>query len=168
MFLGRQGPRRRDIPDPALGCPDKKLYALGAFFCCFRQGISGMPRGLGRDVPGSEKLYARELWADSSFPIHRRKSLFSRSFESQKEPQSQKIARTAPKTCLNNSRPLPNKTRVLRQIARESSPESSAKSLSHKFVGVPFLSLTLSCFEISGVRGVLAGSQDENFRVICL
>ena len=37
--------------------------------------------------------------------------------------------------------PLPIKTRVLRQIAPESSPESSAKSLSQKFFGVPFLSL---------------------------
>ena len=34
----------------------------------------------------------------------------------------------------------PNKTRVLRQIAAETSPESSAKSLSHKFFGLPFLS----------------------------
>ena len=32
-------------------------------------------------------------------------------------------------------RSLPNKTRVLRQIAPESSPESSAKSLSQKFFG---------------------------------
>ena len=38
-------------------------------------------------------------------------------------------------------RSLPIKTRVLRQIAPESSPESSAKSLSQKFFGVPFLSL---------------------------
>ena len=44
-----------------------------------------------------------------------------------KEPQSQEIARTAPKNFLNNSRALPNKTRVLRQIAPESSPERSAK-----------------------------------------
>ena len=36
---------------------------------------------------------------------------------------------------------LPIKARVLRQIAPESSPESSAKSLSQKFFGVPFLSL---------------------------
>ena len=40
-----------------------------------------------------------------------------------KEPPSQKTDRTAPKNCLNNSRALPNKTRVLRQIAPESSPE---------------------------------------------
>ena len=61
-----------------------------------------------------------------------------------KEPQSQKIARTAPKNFLNNSRgyrSLPIKTRALRQIAPESSPESSAKSLSQKFFGVPFLCL---------------------------
>ena len=37
---------------------------------------------------------------------------------------------------------LPNKTRVLRQITPESSPERSAKSLSHSFFVVPFLSPT--------------------------
>ena len=60
----------------------------------------------------------------------------------QEEPQSQRIARTAPKNFLNNSRgyrSLPNKASILRQIAPESSPESSAKSLSQKFFGVPFL-----------------------------
>ena len=61
--------------------------------------------------------------------------------EPKKEPQSQKIARRAPKNFLNNSRARLNKTSVLRQIAPESSPESSAKSLSQKFFGVPFLSL---------------------------
>ena len=61
-----------------------------------------------------------------------------------KEPQSQKIARTAPKNFLNDSRALPNKNKGLRQIAPESSPESSAKSLSHKFLGVPFLSLKIA------------------------
>ena len=35
---------------------------------------------------------------------------------------------------------LPIKTRVLRLIAPESSPERSAKSLSHSFFEVPFLS----------------------------
>ena len=59
-----------------------------------------------------------------------------------KDPQSQKIARTAPKNFLNNLRwgyrSLPSKTMVLRQIAPESSPERSAKSLSHSFFVVPF------------------------------
>ena len=32
-------------------------------------------------------------------------------------------------------------SKVLRQIAPESSPESSTKSLSHKYFGIPFLSL---------------------------
>ena len=31
--------------------------------------MAGMSRDLGRDVPGSEKLDARKLWADFSFPI---------------------------------------------------------------------------------------------------
>ena len=39
---------------------------------------------------------------------------------------------------------LPNKTRVLRQITPESSPERSANSLSHSFFVVPFLS-PISC-----------------------
>ena len=60
---------------------------------------------------------------------------------SQKGTPKPKIARTAPKNFLNNSRALPNKTGFLRQIAAESSPESSAKSLSHEFFRVLFLSL---------------------------
>ena len=40
-----------------------------AFLCCFRQGVAGMSRDLGRDVPDLEKLYARKLWADFSYPI---------------------------------------------------------------------------------------------------
>ena len=42
-----------------------------------------------------------------------------------KNPKAKKIARTVPKNFLNNSRAIPNKTRALRQIAQESSPESS-------------------------------------------
>ena len=61
IFLGHPGPRRRDIPD-------KKLYASG-LFCCFRHGVAGMSRDLGRDVPDLEKLYARKLWADFSHAI---------------------------------------------------------------------------------------------------
>ena len=56
IFLGHPGPRRRDIPD--------KNFMQVAFFCCFRQGVAGMSRDLGRDVPDLEKLYARKLWAD--------------------------------------------------------------------------------------------------------
>ena len=44
IFLGHPGPRRRDIPD--------KNFMQVAFFCCFRQGVAGMSRDLGRDVPG--------------------------------------------------------------------------------------------------------------------
>ena len=54
------GPRRRDIPD--------KNFMQVAFFCCFRHGVAGMSRDLGRDVPDLEKLYARKLWADLSYP----------------------------------------------------------------------------------------------------
>ena len=45
------------------GYPGQNFMQL-AFFCCFRQGVAGMSRDLGRDVPDLEKLYARKLWAD--------------------------------------------------------------------------------------------------------
>ena len=32
-----------------------------AFFCCFRQGVAGMSRDLGPDVPGLEKFCARNF-----------------------------------------------------------------------------------------------------------
>ena len=60
IFLGHPGPRRQDIPD--------KNCMQVAFFCCFRQGVAGMSRDLGRDVPDLEQLYARKLWADFSYP----------------------------------------------------------------------------------------------------
>ena len=41
-----------------------------AFVCCFRQGGAGMSWDLGRYVPDLEKLYARKLWADFSYPIY--------------------------------------------------------------------------------------------------
>ena len=46
IFLGHPGPRRRVIPD-------KNLMQV-AFVCCFRQGVAGMSRDLGRDVPDLE------------------------------------------------------------------------------------------------------------------
>ena len=61
IFLGHQAPRRRDIPD--------KNFMQVSFFCCFRQGVAGMSQDLGRKVPDLEKVYARKLWADFSFPI---------------------------------------------------------------------------------------------------
>ena len=63
IFLGHPGPKRWDIPD-------KNILQV-AFFCCFRQGVAGMSRDLGRDVPDLEKLYAGKLWADTSYPIVR-------------------------------------------------------------------------------------------------
>ena len=53
-ILGHPGPRRRDIPD-------KDFMQVVFFFCWFRQGVAGMSRDLGRDVPDLEKLYARKL-----------------------------------------------------------------------------------------------------------
>ena len=54
-----------------------------------------------------------------------------------KDPQNQKIARTAPKNFLNNSRGLPVSTQENKgfeaESSPESSPESSAKSLSRSF-----------------------------------
>ena len=60
MFLGHPGPRRRDIPN--------KNFMQVAFFGWFRQGVAGMSRDLGRDVPDLEKLHARKLWGDFSYP----------------------------------------------------------------------------------------------------
>ena len=61
--MGHQGTKRRDIPD-------KNFFASG-LFCCFRQGVAGMSRDLGRDVPDLEILYARKLGADFSYPRFR-------------------------------------------------------------------------------------------------
>ena len=52
IFLGHPGPRRRDIPD--------KNFMQVAFFCCFRQGVAGMSRDLGRDVPDVEKTLCKK------------------------------------------------------------------------------------------------------------
>ena len=64
-FLGR------DIPGTSRtqtsGYPGQNFMQV-AFFCCFRQGVAGTSRDLGRDVPDLEKLYARKLWADFSYP----------------------------------------------------------------------------------------------------
>ena len=63
---------------------------------------------------------------------------------SQKGLTTPKNRTNSTKEFLNDSRgyqSLPSKTRVLRQIAPESSLERSAKSLSHSFFVVPFLSL---------------------------
>ena len=70
-----------------------------------------------------------------------------------KEPQSQKNRTNRPKNFLNNSGALPNKTRDFRQIAPESSPESLAKSVSHKFFGVPFPSLMQAGWFINRTPG---------------
>ena len=49
----------RDIPGTlgtqTSGYPGQKLYASGVFLL-FRQGVAGMSRNLGRDVPDLEKL----------------------------------------------------------------------------------------------------------------
>ena len=48
IFLGHPGPRRRDIPD--------KNFMQVALFCCFRHGVAGISRDLGRDVPDLKKF----------------------------------------------------------------------------------------------------------------
>ena len=56
----------RDIPGTSgtqtSGYPGQKLYATGLFLL-FRQGVAGMSRDLGGDVPELKKLYARKLRA---------------------------------------------------------------------------------------------------------
>ena len=45
---------------PPPGCPAQKLYAM-RLCCCFRQRMAGMSRDWGRDEPGLEKVYARDI-----------------------------------------------------------------------------------------------------------
>ena len=52
IFLGHPGPRRRDIPN--------QDFMQKAFFCCFRQGVAGMSRDLGRDVPDFGKTLCKK------------------------------------------------------------------------------------------------------------
>ena len=53
IFLGHPGPRRWDIPD--------KNFMHVALFCCFRQGVAGMSRDLGRDVPDLENFMQKNF-----------------------------------------------------------------------------------------------------------
>ena len=52
-----------DMPETSgtqtLEYPGKRLYAR-RLFCCFKEGVAGMYRDSGRDVPGSDKLYSGE------------------------------------------------------------------------------------------------------------
>ena len=88
-------------------------------------------------------------------------------FEGQKRTPKPKNRTNGPKNFLNNSRALPNKTRVLRRIAPESSPESSARSLSQKFFGVPFLFLmfptSASLAETTGAIGSMTRLKEMLF-----
>ena len=51
----------------ALGCPRSKTLCKAPFSVVL-DGMAGMSRDLGRDVPASEKLSSRKLWAEFSFP----------------------------------------------------------------------------------------------------
>ena len=63
----------RDIPGTSgtqtSGYPGQKLYATGLFSFVLDREWAVMSRDLGRDVPDLEKLYARKLRADFSYPI---------------------------------------------------------------------------------------------------
>ena len=66
MFVGHEGPRHRDMQDK------NKLYARRLFSVVSDREWPGCPPGdWGRDIPGSEKLYARNLglifWAGLLF-----------------------------------------------------------------------------------------------------
>ena len=50
-----------DIPDPRLGTSRTKILCK-VFFLLFRQGMAGMSRDLGRDVPGPEKSLCKKIW----------------------------------------------------------------------------------------------------------
>ena len=86
--------------------------------------------------------HRRVLWDDCARAEIVQKCPFSRAKKNPKAKESHDQHQITFSTIQGGYRSLPKKTRVLRQIAPESSPESSAKSLSHKFFGVPFLSPT--------------------------
>ena len=46
-----------DIRDPDAGISRTKPFLQVTFFCCFREGVAGMSRELGRDVPDMEKNF---------------------------------------------------------------------------------------------------------------
>ena len=82
ILLGHPGPRRRETQTKTLS---KWPFLL------FTQGVAGMSRDLGRDVPDLEKLYAGKLWADFSYPSYRprkKKSLKRLKEETKKRPFS--------------------------------------------------------------------------------
>ena len=62
-------------------------------------------------------------------------------------------------------RVISSKTRVLRQFASESSPERSAKSLSHSFLVVPFLSSKQRCLSYLGTKRIRKVWMSTNFFV---
>ena len=64
IFLGHQ--------DPDVGISWTNAFMQVAFFCRVRQGVAGMSRDLVRDVLDLETQFARKLWADVSFPKHRK------------------------------------------------------------------------------------------------
>ena len=51
IFLGHQGSRCQDIPDPGCGKSRTKTLCARLLFLLF-EGMAGMSRDLGRDVPG--------------------------------------------------------------------------------------------------------------------
>ena len=52
---GTSGTHTLGYPDPGSGMSWTKTLCKASFFCCFKQGMAGISRALGRDVPGSEK-----------------------------------------------------------------------------------------------------------------
>ena len=57
-ILGTPGTHTSGYPWPwPCDVPDEN-FMQGAFCCCLRQAMAGISRDLGRDVPGSEELYA--------------------------------------------------------------------------------------------------------------
>ena len=64
-YPGTSGTQHGGI-SPGQGVSQTKTLCKAPFSVVL-DGMAGMSRDLGRDVPGSEKLYARKLWADFSF-----------------------------------------------------------------------------------------------------
>ena len=66
IFMGHQGPRPRDFVD--------KNFLQVALFCCVREGVAGMCRDLGRDVPDFENILRKRTLGWFLFPIKRGKN----------------------------------------------------------------------------------------------
>ena len=127
-------------------CPAKSRESLrpqDARFPCNQNIASARPFSL--RLKGTKLIPTAEVPTMPRVSSENRYLTATRDFSgAKKASQSQKFARTAPRNFLNNSRGLPVITQQNLGFSgkshQKSSPESSAKSSSHSFFVIPFLS----------------------------